>query len=633
MPPLASPVGFESVAYSRVELMSNFVGWLNLGDPQRSAVIAKPVHSAMKPLAVDGLTSREMDSVTMMHAHFFTVPEAVEEHQPIISADNTMMMVSSARLDNLDELRRALPPGLPSHTDAHALLSGYQAWGTDVVHRIRGDFAFLIWDDLRRRLFGARDHLGVRPLYVAPLGNGFVAGTSLAAIIAHPDVSRDPDTEHLWELIVSEIADTERSPYRAIRRIDAGQTFTVSVPSLRMTVQNYWTPRPAPHLKVATRDDEAETRRIIDEAVIARTRAIGLVACELSGGLDSSMITGIAALAAAPDRLPVGVTFSLPGSPLDETSFARPVADKFGLELVVVDVRPQGDADADSLALTKVLGAPLQTARSQADLDLAAWASSSGCRVLLSGHGGDEVFDECLPHLLQGLRHPRRDALAELAKRRYGTVSWRRAMARDLIVPTIPEIIAGPLRRTRQRLLPGRNQYEDSLVTVPHRRYVPLRHAAEHEWREAWLSGWWQLYLDQSHIISTQTHLEARHPLIDVRLAEHVSGLWFPQSSATGHYREAQRRMSLDLLPPAVANRHAKDDYTGPLLMRSAQWNRELANVDRLASLGLVRQSGMKRVIERVLDSAPDMRSWEVRLGGTSLATELWLREVVFQQQ
>ena len=458
------------------------------------------VVAALEPLAVDRLSKGSFQCLRFVHAAFDTVPEAEGEAQPLVGPDGRNVLIGTVRLDNLAELRRKLPADLPSRSDAEVLLSCYDVWDQDLLHRIRGDFSFVIWDSRRRRVFAARDHLGVRPLCYAGNDELLVIGTTVAGVLAHPDVSRSFDDEYVAQFLASELTDEGRTPWAAVRRLAAGQWLSFDSADRHPRVRTYWSPCRSPVVRDATPEDLVELRRLVDDSVIARTRALGPLACEVSGGLDSSMVTAIASRLGGSNGPTVGVTLTLPGRPEDESRYADSLATHLRLPLHQFPIGRPSDPSVTA-KITRTLRSPLLIVSGEAEQALAAFVRSQGARVLLTGHGGDQLFALTMANLIEALRHPHRDRLADMARTYYGSNSWARSLARDLLVPSLPAVDSA-----LHYSLPS-----DCEVRRTSTEKSPARWRADRAWREYLLNGHSQVGMDQSHVADALRRVEGRH--------------------------------------------------------------------------------------------------------------------------
>jgi asparagine synthase (glutamine-hydrolysing) len=207
-----------------------------------------------------------------------------------------IMLVGDAMIYNRDELIDKY--GL-AETEAIAtqalLLAAYQKWGADCPKYINGDFALAIWEKSKKQLLLVRDHLGVRPLYYFYNGSTLAFATDYRALLALPFVGKQPDEVKLYaELSNTYHINPEATCFSQIRRLPPAHTLRVEAGEIHKT--KYWSPGAGPKIRLAT---EAEYQQamydLVADAIKRRVHSTDLqIGSELSGGLDSSVITVLA---------------------------------------------------------------------------------------------------------------------------------------------------------------------------------------------------------------------------------------------------------------------------------------------------------------------------------------------------
>ncbi len=209
---------------------------------------------------------------------------------------NTYTIVYNGELYNTEELREELLKlGFPfrSYSDTEALLCAYIAWGTNCVKKLNGIFSFGVWDAREQTLFLCRDPLGVKPLYYAQKDGAFLFGSELKAILAYPGMRAELDGEGILELIGLGPAHTPSSGVlKGVFQLPPAHFLVYKKDGLR--VEEYWRPLSHPHEKTPE-ETAREVRDLLFDAVKRQLTADVPVCTFLSGGLDSSAISAIAA--------------------------------------------------------------------------------------------------------------------------------------------------------------------------------------------------------------------------------------------------------------------------------------------------------------------------------------------------
>jgi asparagine synthase (glutamine-hydrolysing) len=313
--------------------------------------------------------------------------------QPMQNSRGTTVIVFNGEIYNHQELRQELAAsGTPftGRSDTEVLLAAYDAWGERCVERLRGMFAFAIYDQVRKLIFMARDRAGEKPLYWARHRGGLVFASELKALMTDPEFPRRLSAEGLAYYLSFGYVPADKCILENVRKLMPAHCLTWSLhgggaPAIR----RYWNIPPADidqHASVAELADELE--QLLTSAVQEQLVADVPLAVLLSGGVDSSIVTAIATRASAHKVRTFTVT--LPGHPeLDEQRFARTVAQYLGTNHVELPL------DQSSVDLIQQLA--LQYDEPIADSSmiptyLLAKTVSRHCKVVLGGDGGDELF-------------------------------------------------------------------------------------------------------------------------------------------------------------------------------------------------------------------------------------------------
>lgn len=248
----------------------------------------------------DGQNTWSQVSVGLVHTALYSTPESLTEQQPT-SLGRRIWITADARIDNRDELRQLLVTKgsitTPLASDVDYILRAYDIWKHDCVKYLIGDFAFVIWDMDGNTFFCARDHFGVRPFYYYYDWQSFVFGSEAGAILALPQHKFSPHEPRIADYLVQELEgiDVTSTFYNGIYRLPPGHTMLIR--DGIVSFNRYWTMEAPPAIRYRRNEEYIEAfLEKFSQAVQCRLRAplASQVACMLSGGLDSSSITGIA---------------------------------------------------------------------------------------------------------------------------------------------------------------------------------------------------------------------------------------------------------------------------------------------------------------------------------------------------
>ncbi len=310
--------------------------------------------------------------------------------QPIANEDGSVQVVFNGEIYNYQELRQELVSKghrFRTCSDTEVLVHLYEEVGSRLVERLRGMFAFAMWDRRRRTLLLARDRLGIKPLHVYRDGEKVLFGSELKAILAYPGVRREIDPKALEDYLTLSYVPGPRTIYRGIEKLPPGCLLEVSPERLNAPVVRYWRFEIAPDDRPTADEWCEEIRAKLDESVRLHTIADVRVGAFLSGGIDSSVLV---ALAARQSAEPIW-TFSLgfAEESFSELPFARMVAVKYGTQHVEQVVTPDAVELLDELSV--YYDEPFADA-SAVPTFLVSRLAAQHVKVVLYGDGGDEAF-------------------------------------------------------------------------------------------------------------------------------------------------------------------------------------------------------------------------------------------------
>lgn len=525
--------------------MCGIAGWV---DARRDLAREQPVLAAM----TDRLAARGPDArgewvaphALLGHRRLSIIDLTANAAQPMVFERDgrTWVIVYNGEIYNHRALRDELEARdhrFRSASDTEVLLHAYIEWGAACLDRLDGIFAFAIWDEREQALFLARDPLGVKPLFWARVGSGIAFASEIKALLAHPEIPAEVDERGLAELVLTRPVFPSTpgiTPFAAIEELRGGRTLRVAHDGIREDI--YWRLHSAPH-EASLDDTVAHVERLLAGIVQRQLISDVPVACALSGGLDSSAITALAAPLRRgqlhtwcidlvdSERFPAHAFI-----PSRDAPFSREAAAHIGTEhhVVVMD--------------TEAMTAHLLDAMRARDLPIALQIDTSllllmrqvktQATVVLTGEGGDEIF---------------------------GGYGWLAPRAMPTTFPWIPpdapwpfyvrdDIVARvrPAERVRQR-------FADAVAEVP--RLPGERPEDEHHRVRAYLTlrRWLPDLLDRNDRVSMAAGVEARVPLCDKELVQYLWNVPFAMKNVDDIEKGLFRRAVARALPPAIARR------------------------------------------------------------------------------
>ncbi len=319
--------------------------------------------------------------------------------QPIGNEDGSIQVIFNGEIYNYQALRAELESKghrFQTHSDTEVLVHLYEEMGERLVERLRGMFAFALWDRKRRRLVLARDRLGIKPLYIYRDAEKLLFGSELKAILAYPGLRREVDPEGLEDFLAFGMVAGARTIFRGIRKLPPATVLVVEPDRWSNEPRSYWRLRIEPDPRPSAEEWQEAIRAKLDETVRLHLIADVPVGAFLSGGIDSSVIVACASAAGcrpektgpADSRLQ---TFSMgfAEEAFSELPYARQVARQYGTLHAEEMVTP--DAATLLNELTHYYDEPFADP-SAVPTYLVSRLAARSVKVVLSGDGGDEAF-------------------------------------------------------------------------------------------------------------------------------------------------------------------------------------------------------------------------------------------------
>lgn len=528
------------------------------------------------------------DRVGLGHARLSIVGLG-DGQQPMTHANGRFTIVFNGEIFNYVELRDALKAQghvFRTGSDTEVILHLYERMGPDCLSRLNGDFAFAIWDAQEQRLMIARDRMGVRPLFHTTVGGTLYFASEVKALLRVPGVKARMDLLALDEIFTLWAPIAPRTAFRDIFELEPAHSLTADRNGV--TIRPYWTLQypdaDAPAQHTDARAAAEELRSLLTDATRIRMRADVPVGSYLSGGLDSSVVSALAAPMAAEGLSTFSVTFG--SEEHDESAFQLQMAEALGTRHHAVSC---GDGDiADSFPeVIRFTERPVLRTAPAPLYQLSGLVREKGLKVVLTGEGADEVFagydifkearvrrfcarqpgSRIRPHLfrklypyLPGLRQQSAEYLAAFfgagGERTDDPLFSHRPRLRGTAAAKL--FFSGDLRRE----LADYDAAAELAARLPHDfgRWHPL-HQAQYIESRFLLPGY--ILSSQGDRMAMAHGIEGRFPFLDHRLVEFATRLP-PEMKLKGLVeKHILREATKDLLPSAIGSR-TKQPYRAP---------------------------------------------------------------------
>jgi asparagine synthase (glutamine-hydrolysing) len=331
--------------------------------------------------------------VGLAHARL-SIIDLTTGQQPLANEDERVHMVVNGEFYDYRRIRSELAARghvLRSTSDSEIAVHLYEELGAQCLEQLRGEFAFVLWDERNRRLFAARDRFGIKPLFYAVHDGTLILASEIKALLA-AGVPARWDTEALFQQLADGMAPhADRTLFHGIHQVPPGHYLLAGEHGLRLV--QYWDfDYPREHERTNDRSDEQHIeafRAALDDAVRMRLQADVPVGCYLSGGIDSCSVLGLAARhASKPVRaFTIGFEVAL----FDESAIAREMAAHCGAEFQHVQVQQRDLAD-NFAAAVRHAETLLINPHGIAKFLLSRAVRDAGLKVVLTGEGADEVL-------------------------------------------------------------------------------------------------------------------------------------------------------------------------------------------------------------------------------------------------
>lgn len=369
--------------------MCGIAGLANFDGRPADAALVRRMTDVLAHRGPDG-SGLHMDGCVGLGHRRLAIIDLATGAQPMGSADGTIWITYNGEIYNFWEVRSELEAhGYVFHTtsDTEAVLRAYEAFGVDCLKRLRGMFAFAIWDSRKRQLLLARDRVGIKPLVYAWDGRRLLFGSEIKALLQDPAIPRELDWEALRDYLTYHYIPGPRTIFRAVRKLLPGSYLILSLDHGTIRTERFWDLRFIPDYSLSESEWVARLRHVLTKTVKQHMIADVPVGAFLSGGIDSSSVVALMALASSSRIRTFSIGFG--DADFDELAYARQVARRYGTEHAEYVVKP------DALEVLPQLAWQFDEPFADSSAIPTYYVSKithDQVTVALSGDGGDESF-------------------------------------------------------------------------------------------------------------------------------------------------------------------------------------------------------------------------------------------------
>ncbi len=550
--------------------MSSIYGYTGKKEAQ------KLMSNALRHWQPDRENFIEREAFTLGALELFKTPEC-----PLVAlpyAYKNFHIVADCRIDNREELAKELGVSdISKHSDIEFIARAYEKYGEDAPKKLKGDFAFVIWDESNQELFAATDHFGVRTLYYTELEDQLVFASEIKGILAYPNFKKEFNEAYIVGVFSALQIPIEETLYLNLFLLPAAHQFTFK--NGKLSLKKYWQLGDTVVAIPATvAEQEAEFNRLAYQSVRSRLRSYRKIGGEVSGGLDS---TGIAA--AAMEILGKGHPFYsyCYGKPAvsegehdtkDDTHIVREMCKKYDIEQYFTVVNEKDLLPNDLLKIMCAVyddvesnGVPLFTA------SFLPHAQKSDVGIMFSGWAGDQmVTDTCggFPEALAyeknyiGLwkdifrRHNFIGSVARFLV--YAIKCWNSKGFYNLNVAKQQEALKHfPLKKSfiekyKLDTLPGLRYYLKSCTDIRTYHFRNLQHIGI------------QKRTCDHVLMGKHFKVDYRFPMLDLNFLEYINCLPFDTIAPKGKNRYLYKKFATPLVPQELLRVHKSRVATTP---------------------------------------------------------------------
>ena len=561
-------------------------------------------------------------------------------------------VVFFGRLWNRQALVGDLGESFADADDATVVLEAFHRWGTDFLHRLRGMFAFTLFDEKQQRLICARDPMGAWPFFYAHAGDALVLSWSVESLLQFPGVPRDVCRASLAILLCNLNQRKDDTYYSAIRRVHGGHAMYCGDGGLR--VVRYWDPVPESLARVGEGEEQFARFASLVEQGVRRCLEPGRAGIFLSGGIDSVTVAATATDICKREGRPLPKAFSLvyPDMQANEEPVQRGVARTLGIEQYMVGVEeiigPDGFLEP-AMEVSRRSAAPTLTIWLPAYHNLARVAREQGCDCIITGGGGDEWLSNTPLLIADRVRSLDFGSIAQMwvtMRNSFHTPPLR--LTRVLLWtyglrPLLGSYVAEGLTRVAPGLLQFKRDYfrqiPDWISWTPELRQEVEAHI-EPRLRPSEAGGFYlrevKRFLDH-FLVATEMELQFDYgrltgipvlqPLFDPDLLTMLCQIAPEFLSKAGRSKSPARQMVAEKFPDlgfAAQKKIQGTNYFRTLMMREARgcWE-SLGGATALARCGLVDAQQLNLTVEEILrnNNAQELfKLWAM------FSAEAWLR-------
>ncbi|MFC2056722.1 asparagine synthase (glutamine-hydrolyzing) [Chloroflexota bacterium] len=569
-------------------------------------------------------------------------------HQPMSNEDGTVWIVLNGEIYNYLELRQELlikGHDFKTNSDTEVVIHLYEEYGTRCIDRLNGMFAFSIWDKNNKKLFAARDRLGIKPFYYNFDSQSFVFSSEIKAILKYPNIPRSVNYEGIADYFTLQMCLGDKTMFQGIKKLLPGHYMILDVPSFTLKISQYW------EIDYSINDEHTEDYfsdsllALIEDAVKIQLRSDVAVGTHLSGGLDTSIITCLASKLYG-SRIKTFTGGFKEGKEFDETDYAKIVARFANTEYSEVFCTASDFAETLP-SLIYFLDEPVAGPGVFPQYCVSKLASKN-VKAVLGGQGGDEVFGGYTRYFIAYLEQCLKGAIFQTQE------GGKYVATLDALIPNLPTLqnyvpmlqyfwedgLFESMDKRYFRLI-DRSNGENGLLSKDFRDEINSRYSTFDIFQQDFnmpgptsyinkmarfdIKNQLPALLQVEDRTSMAVSLESRVPLLDHRIAELAASMPPSIKFLGGDNKHILRKAVSNIIPNEILQRKDKMGFPVPL---NGWLENELK--DFVQSILLSDKAKSRKMYNREeVEKAVGRKSKFSRQIWGLLCLELWFREFI----
>ena len=566
-------------------------------------------------------------------------------HQPMTSNGKTI--VFNGEIYNYKELKIELQKkghSFKTTSDTEVILKMYLEYGESCVNQLNGMFAFIIYDKSKNKLFVARDHFGIKPLYFYNDESYLIFGSEIKAILQHPDVIASPNYSGINQYLTFQYVLGTETLFKNIYKVLPGHLMSIDLNTMDINVTKYW----APSFEIDTHHTEEffihELKSLLNDTIKIQLRSDVPVGSYLSGGMDSSIVTILASKLLNGDFKSFTGAFK-EGEEFDETKYARNVADASGAELF--EIYPTEDEFISQLPkLIYHLDEPAAGPGLFPQYMVSKLASQK-VKVVLGGQGGDEIFGGYARYVVAYLEQAIKGAINESNEEGEHIVSLHTILPNlpylHSYMPMLKEFMKsnafGEMDERYFKLIDRKNGSNELFTDDFHSTYNkeeifnkfqklfndPDTKSFYNKMTHFDMTSSLPALLQVEDRVSMAVSIESRVPLLDRRIADLIASIPPAMKFKGAEMKYILKKATNDILPKSIVERKDKMGFPVPLHIwaknKASGFFEDILLSSTSKSRGIFNIENIKQLIHN--ERAFGRKLWGI------LCLELWFQQFI----